>query len=73
MLEKEIKQMLHSIIDEISRVENNLKKEIHEVKEDVREIKNDVYIMKSRYNTLDFYALYNDLDKRMTELEKKIS
>ena len=33
----------------------------------------DINLLKARNDYLDLYALYNQLEKRMTELEKKVS
>lgn len=68
-MDKELKEMLNSIIEEIGRVEEKVDRNT----EMLKEVKKDINLLKARNDFTDLYALYNQLDKRISELEKRVS
>ncbi len=65
-MDKETRELLNAIIGELDRVNKRINDKI-----DV--IQRDINILKARNDYIDLYALYNQLEKRVTDVEKKIS
>lgn len=72
-MDSETKEFLNAIIGEFDRVEQRIYDKLDEVNEKLESMQKDINILKARNDYLDLYALYNQLEKRMTELEKKVS
>ncbi len=65
-MDKETRELLNAIIGELDRVDKRINDKI-----DV--MQRDINILKARNDYIDLYALYNQLEKRVTDVEKKIS
>lgn len=72
-MDSETKELLNAIIGELDRVEQRIYSKIDEVNNKLETVQKDINLLKARNDYLDLYALYNQLEKRMTELEKKVS
>lgn len=72
-MDSETKELLNAIIGELDRVEQRIYSKIDEVNDKLETVQKDINLLKARNDYLDLYALYNQLEKRMTELEKKVS
>ncbi|MCM1040054.1 MAG: hypothetical protein NC314_06770 [Roseburia sp.] len=72
-MDNETKELLNAIIGELDRVEQKIYGKISEVNNKLDIMQKDINLLKARNDYLDLYALYNQLEKRMTELEKKVS
>lgn len=72
-MDSETKELLNAIIGELDRVEQRIYSKIDEVNNKLETVQEDINLLKARNDYLDLYALYNQLEKRMTELEKKVS
>ncbi|MCM1386995.1 MAG: hypothetical protein NC231_06695 [Bacillus sp. (in: Bacteria)] len=72
-MDNETKELLNAIIGELDRVEQRLYGKLDEVNNKLETVQKDMNLLKARNDYLDLYALYNQLEKRMTELEKKVS
>lgn len=65
-MDNETKELLNAIIAELDRVEGKINFKLDKMQQDIN-------ILKARNDFTDIYALYNQLDKRISALEKKIS
>ncbi len=65
-MDQETRELLNAIIGELDRVDKRINDKI-----DV--MQRDINILKARNDYIDLYALYNQLEKRVTDVEKKIS
>ncbi len=72
-MDSETRELLNAIIGELDRVEQKIYGKIDEVNNKLDIMQKDINLLKARNDYLDLYALYNQLEKRMTELEKKVS
>ena len=72
-MDSETKELLNAIIGELDRVEQKIYGKLDEVNDKLEAVQKDLNLLKARNDYLDLYALYNQLEKRMTELEKKVS
>lgn len=72
-MENETRELFNAIIGELDRVEQRLYGKLDEVNNKLDTVQKDINLLKARNDYLDLYALYNQLEKRMTELEKKVS
>ncbi len=72
-MDSETRELLNAIIGEFDRVEQKIYGKIDEVNNKLDIMQKDINLLKARNDYLDLYALYNQLEKRMTELEKKVS
>ena len=72
-MDSETKELLNAIIEELDRVEQKIYGKLDEVNDKLEAVQKDLNLLKARNDYLDLYALYNQLEKRMTELEKKVS
>ncbi len=66
VMDQETRELLNAIIGELDRVDKRINDKI-----DV--MQRDINILKARNDYIDLYALYNQLEKRVTDVEKKIS
>ncbi len=65
-MDQETRELLNAIIGELDRVD----KRINDI---IDVMQRDINILKARNDYIDLYALYNQLEKRVTDVEKKIS
>lgn len=72
-MDNEARELFNAIVGELDRVEQRIYNKLDEVNNRLDTIQKDVNLLKARNDYLDLYALYNQLEKRMTELEKKVS
>lgn len=72
-MDKESKELFNAIVSELDRVEQKIYGRLEEVNNKLDELRKDINLLKARNDYLDLYALYNQLDKRLTDLEKKVS
>lgn len=72
-MDKEIKDMLNMILEEMGRTEERINARFDSVQNRLDQLQTDMNLLKARNDFTDLYALYNQLDKRITEIEKKIS
>lgn len=68
-MDNELRAMLNTIIEEIGRTDERL----DTMQNSLQKLQADVNILKARNDSFDLFALYNQLDRRITEIEKKIS
>ena len=54
-------------------MEQRIYGKLDEVNNKLETVQKDINLLKARNDYLDLYALYNQLEKRMTELEAKVS
>lgn len=73
MDDKELKAMLNTIIEEIGRTDERLTARLDTMQSSIQKLQSDVNILKARNDSFDLFALYNQLDRRISEIEKKIS
>ncbi len=72
-MDSETRELLNAIIGELDRVEQKIYGKIDEVNNKLDIMQKDINLLKARNDYLDLYALYNQLEKRIAELEKKVS
>ncbi len=72
-MDNETRELFNAIVKEIDRVEQKLYGKLDDINNRLDTMQKDINILKARNDYLDLYALYNQLEKRMTELEKKVS
>ncbi len=72
-MDKESRELFNAIVSELDRVEQKIYGRLEEVNNKLDELRKDINLLKARNDYLDLYALYNQLDKRLTDLEKKVS
>ena len=72
-MDNETREPLNAIVGELDRVEQKIYGKIDEVNVKLETMQKDINLLKARNDYLDLYALYNQLEKRMTELEKRVS
>ncbi|MCM1122376.1 MAG: hypothetical protein NC416_07325 [Eubacterium sp.] len=72
-MDNETRELFNAMIAELDRVEQRLSGKLDEVNDKLETVQKDIRLLKARNDYLDLYALYNQLEKRMTELEKKVS
>lgn len=72
-MDKESRELFNAIVAELDRVEQKIYGRLEEVNNRLDVLQKDINLLKARNDYLDLYALYNQLDKRLTELEKRIS
>lgn len=72
-MDNESRELFNAIVAELDRVEQKIYGRLEEVNNRLDELHKDINLLKARNDYLDLYALYNQLDKRLTDLEKKVS
>ncbi len=72
-MDNETRELFNAIIGELDRVEQKIYGKLDEVNNKLETVQKDINILRARNDYLDLYALYNQLEKRMSELEKKVS
>ena len=72
-MDKETNELFNALIKELDRVEQKIYGRLNEINNKLDTVQKDVNLLKARNDYIDLYALYNQLEKRMTELEKKVS
>lgn len=72
-MDKESRELFNAIVAELDRVEQKIYGRLEEVNNRLDELHKDINLLKARNDYLDLYALYNQLDKRLTDLEKRVS
>ncbi len=65
-MDQETRELLNAIIGELDKVDKRINDKIDAMQRDIS-------ILKARNDYIDLYALYNQLEKRVTDVEKKIS
>ncbi len=58
---------------EFDRVEQKIYGRLNEMDNKLDTIQKDVNLLKARNDYLDLYALYNQLEKRIFDLEQRVS
>ena len=72
-MENETRELFNAIVKESDRVEQKIYNKLDDINNRLDVMQKDINLLKARNDYLDLYALYNQLEKRMTELEKKVS
>lgn len=72
-MDSETRELFNAIIGDLDRVELRIYGKLDEVNNKLETVQKDINLLKARNDYLDLYALYNQLEKRMTELEAKVS
>lgn len=72
-MDNESRELFNAIVAELDRVEQKIYGKIQEVNTRLDGMHKDINLLKARNDYLDLYALYNQLDKRLCDLEKKVS
>ena len=72
-MNKETKELFDALIKEFDRVEQKIYFKLNEIDNKLDTIQKDVNLLKARNDYLDLYALYNQLEKRISDLEQRVS
>lgn len=72
-MDNETKELFNGLITGLDRVEQRIYDKLNDMSNQINTLQRDITILKARNDYLDLYALYNQLEKRMTELEKRVS
>ena len=72
-MDKETKELFDALIKEFDRVEQKIYCKLNEIDNKLDTIQTDVNLLKARNDYLDLYALYNQLEKRISNLEQRVS
>lgn len=72
-MDKETKELFNTLINEFDRVEQKIYGKLDEINKKLDTVQKDVNLLKARNDYLDLYALYNQLEKRIADLEEKVS
>ena len=72
-MDKETSELFNALIKELDRVEQKIYGRLDEISNKLDTMQKDVNLLKARNDYLDLYALYNQLEKRIADLEKKVS
>lgn len=72
-MDKETKELFDGLIKEFDRVEQKIYGRLNEMDNKLDTIQKDVNLLKARNDYLDLYALYNQLEKRIFDLEQRVS
>ena len=72
-MDKETKELFNALLKELDRVEQKIYGRLDEINNKLDTMQKDVNLLKARNDYLDLYALYNQLEKRIADLEKKVS
>ena len=72
-MDKETNELFNALIKELDRVERKIYGRLNEINNKLDTVQKDVNLLKARNDYIDLYALYNQLEKRISDLEKKVS
>lgn len=72
-MDKETKELFDALMKEFDRVEQKIYSRLNEMDNKLDTIQKDVNLLKARNDYLDLYALYNQLEKRIFDLEQRVS
>jgi peptidoglycan hydrolase CwlO-like protein len=72
-MDKETKELFDALMKEFDRVEQKIYGRLNEMDNKLDTIQKDVNLLKARNDYLDLYALYNQLEKRIFDLEQRVS
>ena len=72
-MDKETNEIFNALIKELDRVEQKIYGRLNEINNKLDTVQKDVNLLKARNDYIDLYALYNQLEKRISDLEKKVS
>ena len=72
-MDKETKELFNAIVKAFDRVEQTTDGRLDEINTKLETVQKDVILLKTRNDYLDLYALYNQLEKRIADLERKVS
>ena len=72
-MDNDTRELFNAIVKESDRVEQKIYNKLDDINNRLDVMQKDINLLKVRNDYLDLYALYNQLEKRMTELEKKVS
>ncbi len=72
-MDKETKELFDALMKEFDRVEQKIYSRLNEMDNKLDTIQKDVNLLKARNDYLDLYALYNQREKRIFDLEQRVS
>ena len=72
-MDKETKELFDALMKEFDRVEQKIYGRLNEMDNKLDTIQKDVNLLKARNDYLDLYALYNQREKRIFDLEPRVS
>ncbi len=72
-MDKETNELLNALIKELDRVEPKIYGRLSEINNKIDTMQKDVNLLKARNDYLDLYALYNQREKRIFDLEQRVS
>ncbi len=72
-MDKETKELFDALMKEFDRVEQKIYGRLNEMDNKLDTIQKDVNLLKARNDYLDLYALYNQREKRIFDLEQRVS
>jgi Skp family chaperone for outer membrane proteins len=72
-MDKETKELFDALMKEFDRVEQKIYGRLNEMDNKLDTIQKDVNLLKARNDYLDLYALYNQWEKRIFDLEQRVS
>ena len=72
-MDKETKELFDALMKEFDRIEQKIYGRLNEMDNKLDTIQKDVNLLKARNDYLDLYALYNQREKRIFDLEQRVS
>ena len=72
-MDKETKELFDALMKEFDRVEQKIYGRLNEMDNKLDTIQKDVNLLMARNDYLDLYALYNQREKRIFDLEQRVS
>lgn len=72
-MDKETKELFNALIDGLDRVDQKIYGKLNEMNSKLDTMQKDANVLQARNDYLDLYALYNQLEKRIADSEKKVS
>lgn len=72
-MDKETKELFNALIDGLDRVDQKIYGKLNEMNSKLDTMQKDVNVLYAHSDYLDLYALYNQLEKRIADSEKKVS
>lgn len=72
-MDKETKELFDALMKEFDRVEQKIYGRLNEMDNKLDTIQKDVNLLKARNDYLDLYTLYNQREKRIFDLEQRVS
>ena len=72
-MDKETKELFDALMKEFDKKKKKIYGRLNEMDNKLDTIQKDVNLLKARNDYLDLYALYNQREKRIFDLEQRVS